>query len=261
MRPNTFLLISDGEASDLLSVDFENEKLPAMGLSKVIKAGDLTSHLLEVNLQDFTSRLLSCTAAPVAPLFKVSSTNGKKTAEIEGMAVFERCCMVGKLEKTETRGLLWALGKVKSGVINVDTPDGKGNAAFEIIKAKSKAEPELRDGKMFMKVKVQVDTSLVEQNTSQNLATLPMFEKLQKLQQKVIEQEIRDCFKKSKKLNLDIYGFGDMLKKKNHAEWEKLKDQWDKAYQDVELKLDVKVKIRRTDLIVKPATSEEEEGK
>ncbi len=252
MRPNTLVVISNGKAADILEAEFENEKLPAMGLANIIKSGTLTSHLLEINLQDFSERMLRRTSSPIAPLVSVSVENNKKVVDFSGMVVFKTGKLTGHLDKSETRGLLWVMNKVKSGVINVDAPDGKGKVAFEIMKATSETKPEIKNGKIYFDVAIKADTSLVEQNTDENLATLPMFEKLQQLQEDVIRKEIMASLRKSKELKCDIYDFGEMLDKKYNREWKELKDNWDEAYQDIELMLEVEVKIRRTDLLTKP---------
>jgi len=176
-----------------------------------------------------------------------------------GMVVFKNGKMVGKLNQEEIRGLLWVLGKVKSGVILISSPNEQGNAVLEIMKAKSKVTPEIKDGKVIMHIKIKEESSLSEQSTTENLETCPAFEKMKEASAEVIRQEILLAFDKSKELNVDIFGFGEMLHKKYSSEWKSLKDNWDDIYPTIELRIDVETKILKTDLLKKPALSNEEE--
>ena len=126
---------------------------------------------------------------------------------------------------------------------------------------KSKVIPEIRNDKIYMHVDIKVEASLSEQNTTENLATLAAFEKLQKNQAEVIKQEVTAAFNKSKELNSDIFGFGDMIHKKYRYKWVQMEDHWDKLYPSIELIFKVEAKIRKTDLLTRPAAPKKEDRK
>lgn len=258
MRPTALILVSEGTAEEILDIKPEKEKLPAMNMAKLVKSYGFTSQYPKVNFQDFSNRLLSKTTSPVAPLVRIASDNGKKNIYVAGTAVFKNAKMVGTLSKPETRGLLWVTGKVKSGVIDVDTPTGQGKAVLEILKAKSKVTPEIKDGKLYIHVEIKEEASLSEQTTPENLATVPAFEMMQESQAVIIRQEIMEAFEKSKELNSDVFGFGDLVHKKYRKEWKQLEGKWDEIYPTIELLASIETKIRKTDLITKPAVPEKE---
>ncbi|NLF43006.1 MAG: Ger(x)C family spore germination protein [Bacteroidales bacterium] len=257
MRPTALILVAEDRASDVLETKPKTEKFPAANIEKLVESYVFTSQLYKVNMKDFASRLMSTTTAPVAPLVSVLQDNGNKDIYVSGLAVFNKGKMVGKLNQAEVRGLLWVLGKVKSGVIQVCSPNEQGSAVLEILEAESKVTPKLRDGKIVMHIKIKEESSLSEQTTTENLATDPAFEKMQKASEEIIRQEILAAFDKSKELNADIFGFGEMLHKKYSNEWKALKDNWDDLYPSVELKIDVEAKIIKTDLLKKPAWQSE----
>jgi len=253
MRPTAFILIAEGRASDIMDVKPETEKFPAINIAKLIKSYGFTSHLYKVNMKDFASCLMSATTAPLAPLVSLSQNKDDKDIYVSGMVVFKNGKMIGKLNQEEVRGLLWVLGKVKGGVIIVSSPDKQGNAVLEIIKAKSKVTPEIKNGKIAMHVSIKEESSLAEQSTTENLATCPAFDEMQKASAEIIRQEILAAFNKSKELNADIFGFGEILHKKYSKKWKELKDNWDDIYPTIELKLEIETKILKTDLLKKPA--------
>jgi len=259
MRPTTLILVAEDKASDIMNAKPETERLPAMNITKLVKSYGFTSYFYKVNMKDFTSCTMSATTSPVAPLVSIFGDMENKDVYISGMAVFKNDKMIGKLSQEESRGVLWALGKVKSGVVLVSSPDKQGNVALEILEAKSKVTPEINDGKIVVHIKIKVESSLSEQTTTENLADISTFEKIQKAQDEVIRQEIMASFNKSKELNADVFGFGEMVHKKYKNEWKVLKDNWDEIYPTIELNINVETKIQKTDLLKKAASPDVEE--
>jgi len=257
MRPTALILVAEDRASDVLNVKPETEKFPAVNIAKLIKTYGFTSTFYKINMKDFASCLISATKAPLVPLVSIIHDEDYEDIYVSGMVVFKKGKIVGELNHDEVRGLLWVLGKVKSGVIIVSSPNEQGKAVLEIIRAKSKVTPEIKDGKIVMHIKIKEESSLAEQTTSENLATDKAFEKIQEASEEVIRQEIMTVFDKSIKLNADIFGFGEMIHKKYNKEWKTLKDNWDKIYPTIELNIDVDTKIIKTDLLKKPATPSE----
>jgi germination protein, Ger(x)C family len=254
-RPTTMILVSNSTAGEVLDVKPETEKLPAMNLAKLAKNQSLlTAHAMPVNLQELTTRLLSKTTSPIAPIVNISSTDNKKTLHVEGMAVFKKDKMVGTLNSTETRGLLWVLGKVKSSDINVDLPDGK--ATVEIIMAESEVTPEIKNKKPYVHISIKEVGNLANQTNPENLATLPGFTLLEQLQHDVIKDEVQAALKKARDLNTDIFGFGDKFHKKYRNEWKTMEDNWDKIFPDLQVEIEIESDIRAAGLIIKPAVPE-----
>ena len=261
MRPAALLLVAEDRASDVMDAKPETEKFPAINIAKLVETYGFTSHFYEVNMKDFAECLMSSTTAPLAPLLSIIQNEENKDIYVSGMAAFKNGKMVGKLNHDEVRGILWVLGKVKSGVIIVPSLNEPGKAVLEIIKAKSKVTPEIKDGKIVMHIKIKEESSLSEQTSTENLATNKALDKIQEASAEIIRQEVMAAFDKSRKLNADIFGFGEMLHKKYSSEWKTLKDNWDEIYPTIELNIDVETKIIKTDLLKKPVTPSKEEKK
>jgi len=259
IRPTALILVAEDRASDVLDAKPETEKFPAMNIAKLVDTYGFTSHFYEVNMKDFASCFMSPTTSPLVPLVSIVQDEDCKDIYVSGMVAFKNGKMVGKLNHDEVRGLLWVLGKVESGVIIVPSPNERGKAVLEIVKAKSKVTPELKDGKIVMHIKIKEESSLSEQTTAENLATDKAFEKIQEATAEVIRQEVMAAFDKSRELNADIFGFGEMLHKKYSEEWKDLKDNWDEIYPTIDLIIDVESKIIKTDLLKKPVSPGKEE--
>lgn len=267
LRPGILLFVAEDRADDILDLDVKTEKLPAMNLKKLATDQKNTSQSLLVRLIDFAQKLNSEYTAPVAPLVRIKpestgsigsgggilTGNGGGSGEsrreetsdvsVSGLAVFHRDVMVGTLDPTETRGLLWATGEVKYSLLTV--PAAGGKATVEIFRAKGSMKPEIREnGSVSMQIKVTGEATLGSSLTTENLAKPEKLEQLQGEVSKLVEQEIRTTFQKAKEMHADIFGFNETISGRHPKQWEKMKDNWEQVFQEMELKISVDIKIR-----------------
>jgi len=254
-RVNVYILIADGSASDVLDVEPQLEQMPAVNIAKVVVSqANATSQTIAVRLKDFKSRLMSGTTAPVAPIIGIIGTDEEKVAEITGTAVFKKDKLVGELNKTEGRGLLWVLGEVKSGIIKVNS-SSDNPVNLEIVRAKAKYSPEIKDGKVKIKISILEEGTIAEQSGSEDLSSTSEIEFLEKQKSEAIKSEVLAAFAKAKELNADIFGFGDAINDKYPIEWKTMKDDWDNIFQTIEVDVNVQAKLRLMGRINKPVLS------
>lgn len=256
-RLTTWVVVAKGEAGEVLDAKAELEKIPAMNLSMLIDAYVATSEVIASNVNMFGQRLMSKTTAPIASLVEVEKTGEEKKARLVGTAVFRKDKLVGYLTLTETRGLLWVLNKVRSGIIVVQEPDGKGEVSLEILRAKCELTPGLKnDGTPYIMVKIKEEANLGEERGSANLMSMEAWTILEKHQAGVIRHEIESALAKARWLKADIFGFGEEIYKKYPAVWKKLEPHWDEIFPELEVKIAVEADLRRTGLTTRPAVPE-----
>ncbi|MFZ5652327.1 MAG: Ger(x)C family spore germination protein [Bacillota bacterium] len=272
-EPSTrgFLLISRGEAKEVLETEVGTEKIWAYGIGHMVKAMTAHGKSPATEIKHFLRTVESKTTAPVAPAVHVvrkeeekDDGEGKagedkavppKEVKVSGAAVFRHYKLIGWLDEKETRGLLWATGKIKSGIIVVPAPESKGKLmSMEIIRAGSKIKPEITDGNLTITVEVREEGNLGEQQPDSVDITKPgVLKDLEERKKAVIEDEIGAAVAKAQELNADIFGFGEAVRRKYPGEWKKLEDQWDEIFPYLEVNTVVDAKIRRTGKITKPA--------
>lgn len=248
-RNTVWVVIAEGKASDILDIETRLEKIPGMHISQLIKDRTPTSQSTGVNMHEFTHRILSDTTAPVASLLRIVKTEQEKNPDLEGTAVFNKeLKMAGKLNGKETRGMLWVLGEVDSGVITVQPSGSDSKAALEILHAKSKIIPEITENNVRINIKVKMESILAEDNTDEDLLSPATWEKLSTFQAAAIRNEIKLALDKSRELNADIFGFGDSIHKKYPREWKEMKTRWEEIFPGLEINIQVDSKLRRPGL-------------
>ena len=255
-RGNVWVVVAQGTAEEVLDVKSELEKVPANNIATLIKDNAAaTSQTSAIRLRDFASRLMSKTTAPIAPFIEISEDGEEKVAKISGTAVFKRDKLVGKMNKIEGRGLLWVLGEVKGGIIEVEGPDNN-RVSLEIIRARGKIVPEIEDDRIKMKVNIIEEGNIGEQSGPENLADLTKIAILEEKKAEVIQSEVMAAVKKAQELDADVFGFGDAVHQKYPEEWKDLESNWDEIFPDIEVEVNVEAKLTLMGRINKPAVPE-----
>lgn len=251
-RTKVTIIISETTAEDVLGAEPGLEKTPATRLSALIKQyAKATSQVRMVKLKQFIDSYMSQTTSAVAPIVKVVEYEDEKIAEITGTAVFKGDKMVGILDKTEGRGLLWVLGEIQSGIIEVSDSAGYLVSA-EIIRARVKVTPVLEDGKITMKIEIKEEGNIGEQAGPTDLTDLSEIMFLETEINKAIQNEVTLAVKKAQSFDADIFGFGDMVKAKYPKEWENMKETWDELFKTLKIELTVDAKLRLMGKISRP---------
>lgn len=250
-RLNVYLLIAKGSASEILEEDVDLEKAPALHLSGMMENQKSNSETVVVTMRDFVMATLSESTAPVAPMVELREVEGKKHARLEGTAVFKQGKMVGELDKAQTRGLLWITDKASSSAITVDTQWGQ--VVLEVNRSHSSLKPvKAEDGSIRMQLTVNTEEVLQSNETTQTMSSLKDIELLKEKTKEHIRSDINSALAAAREYSADIFGFGDLIRRDHPKEWEKLKENWEKAFPEIELDIQLNVELTSTDGLSKP---------
>lgn len=256
-RNTVYVLVAEGSAEEILDTKAKLEKIPAIKIANMVEGqAAAMSQASAVKLSDFIQRLMSKTTAPVATMIGITGEGEDQVATITGTAVFKQDKLVGKLDKTEGRGLLWVLGEVKLSILVVEGPDGS-LISLESIRSSGKVTPEIRDGRVIMKIKVTEEGNVGEDTGTAPLNTTDALAYLEQKKTEKIRSEILAAFEKAKELKADIFGFGDAVHKKYPDEWKEMEEKWDEIFPTIELELDIDAQLRLTGRINNPVVSKE----
>ncbi|NLY74867.1 MAG: Ger(x)C family spore germination protein [Firmicutes bacterium] len=248
-RPTAWVMVTPGKAGDLLKAPGKMEKIPAMEIAEMLRAQSVTSKAGSFMVHDFVLRLLSKTAAPVATQIRL---NEKNEVQLGGTAVFIGEKLTGFIGKRETRGLLWVLGKVKSGIVTVKDPDNKGKVSLEVIRSSSKIKTEVKGDSVRIKVTVSVRSNVGNQNGELDLSKLETLKSLARREETAIRNEIKAALDKARELKADIFGFGEAVRRDHPKAWKRLEPRWDEIFTELQVDLTVKANINQVGLIIKP---------
>ena len=254
MTLNVF--ISRGKAKDTLAVTPEFEKMPCVELEKMLKDQKITSRTPIVTEFEFVSMMISKTTSAVAPIVSVIDDDGIERLHLSGSAVFKESRMVGELDESQTRGLLFVKNKVKTGVF-LASIEGV-TATVEIRNAKSKISPVLySDGTSEFNIVQEVTVGLGDQTGTLNLSDPENVPALLDASKAIVRDEIQSAVDKSRELDADIFGFGEYLNRKYPDQWKDMKTNWDELYKKIKVVITVKIKADGSGRTSRPLTPEE----
>ncbi|SDZ67664.1 spore germination protein KC [Evansella caseinilytica] len=250
------VLVAKNQAGEILATPAHLEKMPALDMRDLIEAQTEVSQSGTVNLKQIMTRLMSTTTAPIAPLIEVSEQGSEQTVRLSGTAVFKKDKLVGELDQRETRGMLWVLGEVRRGVIEVACPESGGKVALITILSKPKVVPVEEHGKVKIIIDVKEEGILGSQSCPENFSSPEKNKQLEEMKADAIHQEIRKAITKAQELNADIFGFGDAVHRKYPKLWKQLEQDWDTIFPDMEIDLAVETIVRNEGRASEPLTEE-----
>jgi spore germination protein KC len=253
-RMNSYIMFTKGNAYEVIKNKPKLESVSAEETRELTKL----SVGLTVNIKEFLDMLLTEGLEPVGPQFaseplevKVENQS-EKTQAIIGSAVFKDDKLVGWMNDSETRGILWLRNEMDLGVITVKVPEekGGGNISSNIIRTETKIVPEIKDGRIKINVNTTSEMNVMENASELNLDESKNIEKLQAEIEKDIRTRIQEVLDKAKnELGSDIFGFGEAVYKKYPKEWnEKYKKEWDEDFSEIEVSINPTVFVRRIGL-------------
>ena len=250
-------LIAKGTAREMLEFTGGLEKIPSYNISGLLRESNFIGESFPVTTQDFFGFLVSKTRAPVAPQIEIVKSARGENLRMSGTAVFKKDRLIGELNKTETRGLLWVLGQVKGGYVNIPSAKGGEDASTEILSAGGRFKPLLYRGQVLMQVQVNAEMFLAAIYATAGLTDPEKLEKklreLKKRQDAIIRKEILAAWAKARLLKADIFGFGEAVHQKYRRQWKDMEPQWEKIFPQIKLEIKVDSQIGSVGEIAQPA--------
>lgn len=273
-RLRAWIFIADGaEAKEIVETVAKMEDGPGPELEGLISNSLWLSAAPRVDLKFFNERLNSKTAAAVAPRLELiragentdagdyPGTSGPAGAaepklqrlHLTGTAVFKGDRLAGWLNKPESRGLLWVLGKIQSGMVVVKCPGDEDNlASLELKDVRSKIKPEKKENKMVITVEITTQSTLDDVQGITDLSTPEALLSLQRRHAAVVKNEILAALEKARRYEADIFAFGEAIGRRYPKEWKAMEGHWDELFPELEVELKIKSRILSTGLTGKP---------
>lgn len=252
----------DSECRDTINVVVSQEKtardiIASEGIGHTV----ITNEILEILEDDkkITSSILSVELYRLfnimgaegkelaLPAFHIVQNDGKPTAETNGTAVFKDNKLVGFLSPEESKYFLFIVNEIEGGIFTVASSGQRPNISFEIYNNDTNLSFEYKDEKL--KIKIKTTTVVFLGEFMRQFA--PLDEKelnaLEETAEKELEDKIRNVVKKLQtEFGSDIFGFGNMIYKKDFRLWRQLKDNWDEHFKSLDLEVEADIRIMNT---------------
>lgn len=254
MRPDIPLLVTKGNAANIIKAVSVHEKVPANELDNILGLQGSFGFTETVSILDFANALASKTASPVAGVINLSENNdGDETFEVVGTAVFKKDKLLGFMDMNQTRGMQWIKSKVKRGYITTVSKD-EGKITFEIIRSSSKIKPLIKTDSYTILINVKEESDLGEMTGKLDPMKNPeIMDRLKITQDEAITNEIKLAINAAQKeFDADIFGFGEMMHRAYPKKWAYIEGQWKDIFSNLNIEIKVSSSLKRPGDISKP---------
>ena len=266
-REIMWFMVTKGEAKDILETEMDLVKTSAQaaGFLTRMKTG------YSVQLREYAEMLASKGVQPVVTAVEVEEggvtpqpgQEGKpprhKHVALAGVGEFKEDKLVGWLDATETRGLLWLKGEAEKGVIIVPSPgEPDKEVSIKIRRGSTKVTPEYDGENRRFDVMIKMEGDMVEQQSREDLAKPEKIKALENAIAEEITKRATVALEKAQiEYGVDIFGFGDAFHRKYKKDWQELKDRWDEEFARAEVSIAVEARVREIGLLTKRASTPE----
>ena len=265
-RETTWVLVAKGEAKDILETSSELEYSSAQDIG--FQARGKT--VFPVNLKEMVIMRATPGTNITLPRVEVVDSGviqgpgkekpaGHKGVALTGTAVFSKVYLLGWLDESETRGLLWLKGKMLAGIITIPSlTDSDKEMSIEIIRGQTEVEPQYDGDSVWFNVDIVVEGDLLEQQSAENFLEREVRKAIEEEIAREVEEKARLALEKAQReYGVDIFDFGVAFHRKYPGEWKELKDRWDEVFSAAEVNITVEAYLRRSGLQGKRTALEE----
>lgn len=247
LRERSQLFISKQKAKEVLSL------LPPLerDLAAVLRELESLKVGMEVTVKDFALMVLSESGDSAVPWIKMLPPEGGKKkketiAYIAGTAIFQKDKMVGKIDDSITRGVLWLRNDIRLATVTVKPKGANGYVSLSLQNASSKLIPKVDNGKWKVLLKANAEADIVQNTTQLDMTNIEVIKNLQHLLKKEVENRVKLALVHVQKdMKADIFGFGDTFNRKYPDLWKRDKYRWNEIFPNIEVTIDLDIKIRR----------------
>lgn len=234
-------------AKELLEVVVKTDKqIDIEGvLYGLLKNSQSSTSFVPSTLNTFVADI-STSNASIVP---VARTEGSDII-LDSNAVFKEYELIGYLDKIDSRNISMLTNKIKNFGINTEY---KGtDLALSTPRPKTKKKLIKSDQGLKVKYTVKIEGQVEQFSVGKEdeLEDENTLRDMEKALEKDVKTSIEGTVKKLQStFNADLIGTADYLYKFQPSLWEEIKDSYDEIFPDIDIEIDVNVKIRRRGLI------------
>ncbi|GAA3413088.1 Ger(x)C family spore germination protein [Paenibacillus hodogayensis] len=255
LRTDIFV-VKGNTAGQLLQLEYPLEKVPSIGAFKELEHA---SGMKQMTFMRFLRAASSDGISPVLPVISIDETDdgklgstSKQTFQIDGLAIFddENLRLKGFIRSEEAMNVNWITGMLSRTTVTALVPKPQGNVSLHLSRIGRKIQPEVKDGKLTFHVLLSGKGVIRENQTRLDLRD-PVNVKLVK---QTLESEAANTAEQiiAKMQNIyreDIFGFGEILHRKEPSEWKKWKSNWNDHFAEAEFDVRANLTISQIGLV------------
>ncbi len=236
-------------AKALLKVKGITNSITSTEIKTIIKKDHkITSKTGDIEMFEVYELLNDSGRQLTLPAFHVTMNNDKQTVESNGIALFNSDKLIGYLSPEETFYFLFITNEVMGGVFVLEDGD-HSMVSLEINKNKTKSSYQYDEKKdnFTVTIEIQMEVFLGEYNICSDELDNYTIEKIQKKADKELSKQIKNIIQKVQMEYIsDIFGFGNLVYRKDPKLWAEVSKNWNKYFTEIEIEVKSQIHITNT---------------
>ncbi|RRN56926.1 Ger(x)C family spore germination protein [Bacillus subtilis] len=234
-RLTALILVSRGEARDILNTDVQLEQFPA----EMIRELAIIATSRPVFLSRFMSDLVEIGSDPYAPVISASKTKpggkGKSNLKIDGLAIFKKDRLMDIFKDEHMTAALMLLNQARQPEFIVDLPIQMGQASIQLQKSNASFHAAEKNGKLSMTIEIRAKGIIMENQSTYETRETDQYYIIQKALNRTIKKDVISTVHRLQKLKADPAGFQDRTIRSTATTKNLLKKEWEEVYKDMEV--------------------------
>ncbi len=236
-----FVVVTEGTAKDAIDVEDIIEPETGTLLADIFRKEKHAARYPQDTFEDVLKGIKDNGSALLPRVIP-----GKEKLKVAGSAVMKDYKLIGWLGELETRSVLFLKDKVKSEVIDVKLDNTW--VPFIITDSNTKKMAKVSGEDITIDVTIEVEGYIQQYklDTDVNLLNDEALESIEKKAEEIIKKEIEGTLQKlQKEFKIDLIDIGDYLSKFKPDTWEKVKDDWENIFSNIQINVSIDAKLRR----------------
>ncbi|SFC96294.1 spore germination protein KC [Bacillus sp. OV322] len=171
--------------------------------------------------------------------------------QLNGLGMFKKGKLIGWIEGNKAKSVQIIKNTIKGSNLSLYCSK-KNYTSLQLRYSKSKAKVIMRDNKPIITVNVKAIGVIDESLCNRNISSLSGIKSFEKEASSNYGKLIREGIDYAQDYKCDVFGFGEMLRKSNLKEWQKVQGKWEKTFPKAEVQVTVDFKIEGTGMRVQP---------
>lgn len=251
------ILARDNKAEEILKSLSPLEFFPSQNISLNIQNSSKSQGIIsDTKLSEFVINLLDNGVSATMPSISIKGNSNKidnqedlketkpnATLETRSIGIFKDFKLVAWTTREESQGINIINNKIdRLYITNEFENDEQVVVLIDSVKTKVNIS---NDKTLLVKINTKTKGAIVETNTDFNLKDTKVIEKINRKTEENMKKIIEKAIKVAKENHSDIFGFGNMLYKKDYKYFNKIKSEWhDTYFPNLEVEVDVDVSLK-----------------
>lgn len=207
---------------------------------------DVTGTVPNTRLYEIFNRLESPRKSVLLPALRKTQSEKDLIPELNGVALLKEGKLVGFLPPEQSKYVLFVDGVIKSGLLTLSTTaDLPGDdVALEILSCKARKGYSYQQGKVTLEIETTLQVAFAENRNGLDVMDKHVIQQIEAEAVQLIEENIKELMDVLQHtFAADVFGFGEMIYKRNLPLWRQLGSTWDTLYPQAEVQVSAKVQI------------------